>query len=313
MTLQIPEVFLMRFSAAFATLYLVALGHSLFERSGVLNLAIDGLFFLSTGVSVLVAVSTHHVLVGAGLPQHLAPLLATFTAGLVCMLLGVLMAWVLTNLPVSHAAVGFSLMFLGYGLGILAGYRVRLDVGSIRPYAYPYELPVYIAFALAAAATGVATHTLLYRTSFGAMVRSCGENPHAASALGIEVSRVRVLAGAIGFFILGCGASLFPLLWQRYWDIKTYVLGYGWFAFTIALASGRHPLLLMPFSLIFGGLVEFAASLQAMYGLQVDVAKMIPFIASMLLFIIYGSTRLRKALEPPASLGKTYDREERTV
>ena len=303
----------MRLSAAFATLYLVALGHSLFEKTGIMNLAIDGLFFLSTGVSVLVAVATHRFLLSVGLPLGLAPLLATLAASTASMLVGILMAWILTNFPVSQAAVGFSMMFLGYGLGILAGYRVRLEVGNIRPYLYPYELPTYLAAALSAVAVGLLVHYVLYKTSFGAMVRACGENPHAASALGVEVARVRIVAGAIGLFILGGGASLFPLLWQRYWDIKTYVLGYGWFAFTIALASGRHPLLLMPFALVFGGLIEFATSLQASYGLQVDLAKAIPFIASILLLILYGATKLRKILEPPRSLGKAYYREERTV
>ncbi|MEM2617279.1 MAG: hypothetical protein QXL64_07110 [Thermofilaceae archaeon] len=313
MTFIIPPEFLMRFSAAFATMYLVALGHSLFERSGVMNLAIDGVFFLSTGVSVLVAVTVQQVFAAYGLPQAAASLLATLSAGLVSTLIGVFMAWVLSNLPVSQAAVGFSLMFLGYGLGILAGYRVRLEVGNIRPYAYPYELAVYVAAAVASIAVGLLVYYILYKTSLGAMIRSCGENPHAATAMGVRVHRVRIFAGALGLFILGCGASFFPLLWQRYWDIKTYILGYGWFAFTIALASGRHPLLLIPFALVFGGLLEFAASLQALYGLQVDLAKMLPFAASIILFILYGSTKLRKALEPPASLGKAYYREERTV
>jgi len=313
MVVQVIPDFLMRLSAAFSTLYLVALGHSLFEKSGMLNLAIDGLFFLSTGVSVFTAVTVHHALVGAGVPTALAPLLATLLAGLASMLIGLLMAWVLTNLPVSHAAVGFSLMFLGYGLGILAGYRVRLEVGNIRPYAYPYELPTYLAATAAAVAAGLVVHYLLHKTSFGAAIRSCGENPHAASSLGVRVSRVRMVAGALGLFVLGCGASLFPLLWQRYWDIKTYILGYGWFAFTIALASGRHPLLLMPFAAVFGGLIEFATALQALYGLQVDLAKMIPFVVSLALMVVYGATRLRKALEPPSSLGKTYYKEERTV
>ena len=313
MVVQVSPDFLMRLSAAFSTLYLVALGHSLFEKSGLLNLAIDGLFFLSTGVSVFTAVTVHHALVSVGVPTALAPLLATLMSGFASMLIGLLMAWILTNLPVSHAAVGFSLMFLGYGLGILAGYRVRLEVGNIRPYAYPYELPTYLAATAAAVAAGLAVHYLLHRTCFGAAIRSCGENPYAAASLGVRVSRVRMAAGALGLFALGCGASLFPLLWQRYWDIKTYILGYGWFAFTIALASGRHPLLLIPFAAVFGGLIEFATALQALYGLQVDVAKMIPFVVSLALMVVYGATRLRKVLEPPSSLGKTYYKEERTV
>jgi simple sugar transport system permease protein len=204
-------------------------------------------------------------------------------------------------------------MFLGYGIGIIAGYGVRLRIVRIGVYAYPDSLSVYVAVLLLAISTGVILHILITKTTLGAAIRACGDNPHVAMTLGVNVLKTRLIAGAIGFFIMGVGASLFVLLWQKYWDIRIYLLGYGWLAFTIALAAGRHPLVLIPLALVFGGLVEFNVRLQATLGLQGDLAKMIPFLATLALMAIYGSTRLRRIFEPPRSLGKVFYREERTV
>jgi simple sugar transport system permease protein len=307
-----PEA-LLRLVGAFATMYLVALGHSLFEKSGILNLAIDGVFFLATGVTTALVVPLHYSLTGYGLSPVVSAILAGLIAGLATAVVGAFMAWSLTKFPISHGAVGLSLMFLGYGLGIIAGYEVRLRIGSIRPYTIPDSLEVYLAILVATVVVGFAVHYLLNNTVLGTSMRACGENPHVALALGADVAKIRVIAGLLGFYILGVGASFFVLIWQKYWDIKAYLLAYGWLAFTIALSAGRHPLLLLPFAALFGGLVEFSITLQAMFGLQADLAKMIPFIAALALMAIYGSTRLRRIFEPPTSLGRIFYKEEKTI
>jgi simple sugar transport system permease protein len=310
---EIETVIIMKLIAAFTSIYLVALGHSIFEKSGILNLAIDGVFFLITGVVVAIVAPLTDFLTYYGLSPLLSTTLAIILAGLVAVIIGLFMAWTLTMLPVSHGATGLSLMFLGYGIGIIAGYGVRLRIVRIGVYAYPDSLSVYVAVLLLAISTGVILHILITKTTLGAAIRACGDNPHVAMTLGVNVLKTRLIAGAIGFFIMGVGASLFVLLWQKYWDIRIYLLGYGWLAFTIALAAGRHPLVLIPLALVFGGLVEFNVRLQATLGLQGDLAKMIPFLATLALMAIYGSTRLRRIFEPPRSLGKVFYREERTV
>jgi len=304
---------LMRMSAAFTTIYLVALGHSLFELSGVLDLSIDGVFFLSTGLAVLFSAQLHTSLTTLGVDPLICTTLASVLTGLVTALIGLFLAFILTVLPISHGAVGLSLMFLGYGLGIYAGYPVRLKYGSIAQFAYPENIVVYSSILLVSLALGLTTYRMLYSTAIGAMIRACGEDPHAASALGVVVYRTRLIACGLGYFIVGVGGSIFTLLWLRYWDIRSYVLGYGWFAYTIALAAGRHPLILIPFAAVFGALLEFNISIQATYGLPVDLAGMIPFIAAIALMTLYGSTKLKRLFEPPRGLGKIYYKEERTI
>ncbi|MCC6023744.1 MAG: ribose ABC transporter permease [Thaumarchaeota archaeon] len=311
--MEVESVVILRLIAAFTTTYLVALGHSVLERSGVLNLAIDGVFFLATGITVAIVAPLADFLSSLGFTPVLSATLAIIITGLLTAVIGAFKAWILTKLPISHGAVGLSLMFLGYGLGIIAGYTMRLQIVRVGLYAYPDDPSIYLVVLLVAISAGVALHLVITRTALGAAIRACGENPHVALVLGVNVLKVRLTAGVIGFFVMGVGASLFVLLWQKYWDMRIYLLGYGWLAFTIALAAGRHPLVLIPLALVFGGLVEFDVKLQATLGLQRDLAKMIPFLATLALMAVYGSTRLKKVFEPPRSLGKIFYTEERTV
>ncbi|MEM4662344.1 MAG: ribose ABC transporter permease, partial [Desulfurococcaceae archaeon] len=208
--------------SAYATLHLIALGHSVFEKSGLLNLAIDGVFFLSTGVAVFVACSTG------------SPLVGSFASAVVASGIGLLLAYVMTVLPISHGAVGLSMMFIGYGLGIIFGYPVRMFVGGIATYAYTISAETYVTLLAATLLVSIVLHFLLKETKLGIMIVACGENPAVATALGVDVLKTRLLAAAIGFALIGFGSSLFPLLWQRYWDIRSYTLGLGWLAFTVA-------------------------------------------------------------------------------
>ncbi|MEZ0394695.1 MAG: ribose ABC transporter permease [Desulfurococcaceae archaeon] len=288
-------------AASFATTYLIALGHSVFEKAGMLDLAIDGVFFMSTGVAVAGALLSNSPLVGS--------IAAAVAAGLV----GLLMAIAMTALPISHGALGLSFMFVGYGIGIMIGYPVRRAVGNISAFSYPPTAIYYVAAVAAALAIGILIELMLSKTKLGAAIRACGESPHAAMALGVDVMKIRALAGFLGFAILGLGASLFPLLWYHYWDIKSYLLGFGWLAFTVALSAGRHPLVLMPLSLLFGGLFNYYIRLGALFGISADLAKAIPFAFALIAMLAYSKTSLGRTLLPPASLGKIFYREERTI
>lgn len=286
---------------SFTTLYLISLGHSLFERSGLLNLAIDGMFFMSTGVAVLAAYLSG------------SPIMGSLVASIVSSVTGMILATLMTVLPVSHGALGLSMMFIGYGIGIILGYSVRIAAGSILAFSYPSTVDSFILLFTLALLTGVLIHQMLQKTKLGAMIKACGENPYIAMTLGVGVLKVRLIASGLGFALVGFGSSLFPLAWQRYWDIKSYTLGFGWLAFTIALAGGRHPLLLIPMSAIFGGLYDNYMRLSALLGLPVDISKSIPYISAMLVMLLYSRTKLGRRLTPPTGLGKIFHREERAV
>lgn len=290
---------LVKILPSFTTFYVVALGHSVFEKAGILNLAIDGVFFAATGAAVLGAYVFGNPIYGC--------LLAMFIG----IILGLFMSFTLTCLPVSHGAVGLSLQFLGYGLGIILGYSVRLKEVTIYELAFSVQQVFEITALILA--VGLTIHILIEKTKIGVAIRACGDNPHAASALGVNVLAVRLFAGALGFALIGLGGSLFILLWFKLWDIRVYTLGYGWLAFAMALAAGRHPVLLIPISLLFGGLIELQTTIQVLFKIPVDLAKLIPFISALTLMLIYNSTKLKKIFAPPLSLGKPYYKEEKSI
>lgn len=289
----------------FATYYLTALGHGLFEKSGVLNLAIDGLFIVAATVAFAVSVYT------------LNPWAGLFAAIVVDALFGVFLAYVTTKFPVSHGAVGLSLMFLGYGLGILIGtpanFYARAQRLKTTQYVFAqttlsetlmYVIPIVL---------GILVLLLLNKTKLGAAIRASGENPHAAAALGVDVLRTRLIAGALGYALIGAGGALFVLAWRSGWDPKIYLLGHGWIAFAISLSAGRHPLVTILNAGIFSGLVKYQYNIQTMLRMSTEIAKMLPFIAAIAAMVIFNITPLRRILAPPASLGKIYYKEEKTV
>lgn len=293
------ELLLDKILPAFVTFYLVSLGHGVFEKSGILNLAIDGVFFAATGAAVL------------GATLHGSPLFGCIYACIVAGILGVFMSSTLTFFPVSHGAVGLSLQFFGYGVGVMLGYYVRLRTGVIYTVAFTRE--DIIELLIICLAIGLVTYYLVEKTKLGAAIRAVGENPHASAALGVRILVIRVIAGALGFVLIGLGSSLFILSWIKTWDAKLYTLGYGWLAFAVALAAGRHPIMLIPIALLFGGLTSTQTDIQVWAKIPADVAKLIPFMAALGLMLLYSGTKLKRIFASPASLGKPYFSEEKSL
>lgn len=289
----------------FATYYLVALGHGFFEKSGVLNLAIDGLFVLGATIAFALAAYT------------LNPWIGVIGSSIVCSLFGVFIAYVATKLPVSHGALGLSLMFLGYGLSLVVGIPVSNYVyaKALNPstYTVPATDTVLVVLFASSILIGVVLHYVLDRTKLGAMIKASGEDPHVAEALGVDVVRTRVIAGAIGYALIGLGSAYFTLVWRSGWDPKIYLLGHGWIAFAISLAAGRQPILTMLTASLFAGLVRHQYVVQVALGLSTEIAKMLPFIVALASMTLFYVTPLKRKMASPKSLGKPYYREERTV
>ncbi len=296
--------FLIGMSPVFLAYYLASIGHALIEKSGVLNLAIDGIFVLAVAVSFAEAIYT-------GNNFWISSLVALIVAAA----FGLLLAFITTKFPISHGAAGLSMMFLGYGLASLVGVPARniqgqtgAEIGiEISPAS-----PTWIAFYAVAILVGLAILVLLEKTKIGAAIRAAGEDPAAAEALGVNVLQVRLFAGALGFALIGLGGAIFELAYVQTWSEGTG-LGHGWLAFAISLSAGRHPLLLWFSAGVFAGLVKYMTLIQAAYSLPQDVAKMLPFIAAIAAMVIFMATPLKRKLAPPKSLGKIYFREERTV
>jgi len=293
--------FIVASSALILAYYLTALGHSVVEKSGVLNLAIDGVFVLGVSIAFTQAIYTGNNIT--------LSLLSSVVASL---LIGLFLAYVVTKFPVSHGAVGLSIMFLSYGLAGVIGVPARTVQGLTgAKIGFSFSiLEAVLAFTIIAVFS-VAMYMFMEKTKLGAMIRACGEDPFLAEALGVNVVKTRLIAALIGFTLMGLGAGVFELFYSKIWR-EGHGIGQGWIAFSIALSSGRHPALIIPTSIIFGLLFELRFSVLAL-GIPRELAESLPFIVAIAAMIVYMSTPLKRKLAPPKSLGKPFFKEERTV
>lgn len=295
---------------AFIAYYLTALGHGIFEMSGVLNLAIDGVFTLSVAAAFATAVK----LAVAGVPDVTAASVGVIVAGLVGALLGTLLAFITTKLPVSHGAAGLSLMFVGYGLapwiGLPAAYLSQ-NLLKRKPLLDTTPPTVYSLLVISIL-LGILLYYVLTNTKIGVAIRATGENPHAASALGINVVKTRIIAALIGYTLIGIGGGIFYTLYTQTWQ-EGSGMGSGWIAFAISLSAGRHPILTIVSAAVFAGILKNQYLLASELNLSRDVANMLPFLVALIAMVIFMATPLKRKLAPPSSLGKIFFREERTV
>lgn len=307
---MIGELFnmILAMSPIFVYLYLASLGNSLVERSGILNLAIDGAYTL--GVAL---VFTSLVFVND-------PTLALLITSILIGLLGLSVAFLTTKLPISHGAVGLSIQFIGYGLASFFAYPTSLRVRNerISLNTYPTIPEVVLTFLILSLLIGVLIHLLIYRTKLGAAIRAVGENPAGASALGINVLKIRIIATFLGYVLIGSASSLFLLLYTKNWQ-EGLGMGYGWISFAISLSSGRHPIVGMITSAIFAILIRYAYMLQDVlvgYGISISnfIVIALPFIAAVFIPItVTAIPQLRRRFAPPKHLGKIFFSEERSV
>ena len=283
---------------AFTAYYLAAVGHGIFEKSGVLNLAIDGVFTLGAAIAFSTAVIY---------PNPNLGLLASIC---VSALFGVFIAYLTTKFPTSHGAIGLSLMFVGYGLASLIGLPIRTQTPNAAWY--PMSNTFWIELIVTALVIGILANYMLKKTKLGASIRAAGENPYAASSLGVDILKMRLIAGALGYALIGAGAALFVLAYTQSWSEGTG-MGHGWVAFAVSLSAGRDPLLTLISAAIFGGLVNNSYYLAAQFNLSPHITNMLPFIAALVALVAFAATPLRRKLAPPKELGKIYFKEERTV
>ncbi len=289
----------------FAYLYIASLGHGLVEKSGILNLAVDGAFTL--GVALAFTYSTYVLEPTASLA------LTTVTIGV----LGLAVAFLTTKLPISHGAVGLSLMFISYGLASYFGYPAALRIKK-----EGLELPTYVTNEVTSLTVfiislllGFFIYYMIYKTKLGSSIRAVGENPHASATLGVDVLLVRLIASSLGYALIGVGSALYLLMDVKGWQ-EGSGMGLGWIAFAVSLAAGRHPLVTMFTSGVFSLILKYRYTLLNFLGplgMSVFTLNAFQYATAVIAMIVFAVTPLRRKFAPPKSLGKIYFKEERTV
>ncbi|MGK3983151.1 ABC transporter permease [Sorangium sp. So ce136] len=307
--------------AASTPLVYAAVGETLAERAGVINLSAEGAMMLSAMVGFAAALSTGSVLAGFAAAAASGALVA-----LVVAIGGV-------HLRRSQIAIGFVLAMLCADLSsVLGGPFVRVpgptvsavsipvlrDVPVLGPLFFQSDPVVYASYALVAGAW-----LFLYRTRAGLLLRAVGEQPAAAHARGAHVARVRTAATLVGGALVGVGGAAYSLDFKAGWSHR-HTAGYGWIALAIVIFGGFHPVRAALGAYLFGVLSSMASLGQsALPSVPTQVFSVAPFA---LMIVVLGLTSsgllerlgallpdaarrpLLRAFDatPPAALGKPY-------
>jgi general nucleoside transport system permease protein len=286
---------------------LAALGETFAERSGILNLGIEGILLLGALSSYLTSIHTH------------SPWLSLFAAMLIGVLASVFLAWMYVTVRASQVVVG--LVFNVLALGIAATvYRRTLahatpgpitmfqplhvrwlsDLPLVGPTLFGQSLLLYLTLLLVVVAQWV-----LFRTRFGLSLRAAGENPRAADAAGISVSRMRYLgtllsgaaAGLAGGYLITAQVGIFR---------DSIVAGQGFIALGIVIFGRWNPWKAALAALVFGACDGLQLSLQLLgTHLPPELLLSLPYVITILAISgIFGGKDAR-----PAALTVPYVKE----
>lgn len=299
-----------------ATPYLFAsIGETFDQRSGVLNLGVEGMMLMGAFSGFYAVFVTGNLLLG---------LLA---AGVVGALFGLIMGVVSITFQAEQGISGIGLFMLGLGLSSLL-FKTMLgtvegvqgfpelqfclsslgvnsdfclaDVPVLGDLFFSYSILTYAAFALVPISRWVLNHT-----TWGLKIRAVGQNPEAADSLGVSVNRMRYMAVILGGILAGiAGASLSISLLNIFQENMTN--GMGFIAVALVYFGGWSPVGVMAGSLLFSTVSALQLWVQVLaLNIPSDVAVMMPY----LLTIIALALPLRRAAQP-AALTKPYERGE---
>ena len=290
---------------ASVAILLAAIGELVVEKSGVLNLGVEGMMIVGAVCGFIIAVTTG------------SPILGAF-AGIGGGILTAMLFAILTQLMgANQVATGLALTLFGLGLSSLLG----RGYSGIRPPAFPdpnfgplEQIPKlgiiffshdYITYS--ALGLVLAVSLFLARFRAGLALRATGENHDAAHALGFRIIRIRMLAIAFGGACSGLGGAYLSLIKVPQWT-DSMTAGAGWIALALVVFSSWKPFRLLLGAWLFGGITLLQLNFQAA-GLEINASymSMAPYLVTIVALTVISGLRGRRVNVAPGSLGKSFD------
>lgn len=283
---------------------LAAIGEMVVEKSGVLNLGVEGMMITGAVIGFVVAINSGSPLLGF--------LVAALAGAIVSLSFGVLTQVFLSN----QVATGLGLTLVGLGLSSLIGkpyegmkaetlpkldIPILGDLPVLGQMFFSHDIMVYLSLLLV-----LAVWAFLKFTRAGLVLRAVGESHDSAHALGYKVIRVRMVAIMFGGACAGLGGAYLSLVRVPQWT-EGMTAGAGWIALAIVVfASWRAGRVLIG-AYLFGGITVLQLNLQAAgmtWGVQ--YLSMSPYLITILVLVFISSNRKRASHDAPASLGQTF-------
>lgn len=285
-------------------LLLAATGELITEKSGVLNLGVEGMMLVGAVIGFAATVHSGSAMIGV-----VAAILA-----------GVAMAMIFSVLSLSflanQVATGLALTIFGTGLSALMGTSYvgtalqplpKLDIPGISdlpligPVLFHQDALVYASFLLLA---GVAW--FLYRSHAGLVLRAVGDSHDAAHAIGYPVLRIRYAAAAFGGGMCGLSGAYMSLAYSPSWS-ENMTAGRGWIALALVVFATWRPIWLLIGAYLFGSIMYLSLYLQGLgVKLPSQLVSSLPYLSTIVVLVIISRDKTKIRLNAPASLGKPF-------
>jgi simple sugar transport system permease protein len=272
------------------------LGELVNQRSGVLNVGVEGVMLFGATLGFIVAKTTGNYLLGF--------LVGIATGGL----LGLLHGFFSITLGADQVVVGMGIWILGFGLTTYIGSPFTGPLGMARiPTILGLSPFFYVGIALVVVAWFV-----LAKTSLGLRIRSVGENPSVAEVSGIDVAKTRYLCVTIGGMLGGLAGAIYSLFYNPVWNYN-FIMGWGFIALALVFFSMWNPLILLGGSLLFGTLWQLSLNPQLVLPsvLSRYIWRMVPFVITIGVLMIISTKwfRTRWGAAKPEALAKPYEKD----
>jgi general nucleoside transport system permease protein len=285
-------------------LALAALGLLINEKAGVLNLGAEGLMLCAAIAGFAAVIHTGNDWIGFAAGMGAGALLAA--------IFGVMVIWLGTN----QYATGLALSLFGVGFSAFAGIGyVQEKLPERASHAIPYltDIPllgpalfrqhplVYLTMALV-----LGLIWFLYKSRPGLVLRSVGESPESAHALGYPVRRIRLMAVVAGGALCGLAGAYISVVYTPLW-VEGMVAGKGWIALALTTFATWRPARILLGAYLFGGVTMLQFHLQ---GAGVDVASQwltaLPYVSTIVVLALISRNPAWIRINMPASLGKPF-------
>jgi ABC-type uncharacterized transport system permease subunit len=302
--MQMFEAIMLSVIAASTPLLLAAAGELVTERSGVLNLGLEGMMIMGAACAFAGTYISGSVVVGA---------LCGVLAGVA---MSAIFAFFTLGLAVNQVASGLALTILGTGLSGLIGAGF---VGQRITPAPQLHLPVLTdlplfgrilfgqdAFVYLSVALVIGIWLFLYRSRAGLVLRAVGDNHTSAHALGYPVLKIRALAVLFGGGCAGLAGAFLPLAYTPFF-IPGMTAGRGWIALALVVFASWRPGRLVAGAYLFGAVSILQLHAQALgLGIPSQLMSSLPYLATVIVLVLISRTRGISGSAAPASLGVVF-------
>ena len=275
---------------------LAALGELIGQRSGVLNVGIEGVMLFGATLGFIAAQSTGSYLLG-------------FLVGIaIGGLLGLMHGFFSITLGVDQVVSGMGIWIMGFGLTTYIGNPFTGPLGLPRiPTILGLSPFFYLGIALV-----IVIWFVLSKTSLGLRIRSVGENPSVAEVSGIDVAKTRYLCVTIGGMLMGLAGAVYSLDYNPVWNYN-FLMGWGFIALALVFFSMWNPFILLAGSLLFGTLWQLSLNPQLILPgvMSRYIWRTVPFAITLVVLLIMSTKwfRTKWGAAKPEALGQPYVKE----